>query len=283
MALCLTGCFDVETSIHLKKDGSGAVVREIYFDEGIEVTLDPPPEKRRKITIGGPEGNPDLGTLPREFYAEFERKVAATMGKGVTFGGYEKLKKGNRNGCRITYHFEDINTLEIEPEDPFAPGLDEPDREPKGKGLAKPITFTYRDGTLTIHSPKNDPAEIEKLVTQKKEGKEDAAEPTTPSRDMLKQEQFAEAWRTNAAKDRKGLKVVLEDGIASTDAAFVQENVITLLEIDHGRFSADPAKTKKVEDEEGTLYMNLSAAAEKLKGIDGVKIEPKGEIRVTVK
>lgn len=284
--LCLSSCFDVETTIHLKKDGSGTVVREIYFDEGIEVALDPAKENRRKIVLNGPGGEPaELSSLPREFYAEVERKIAAGMGKGVTFAGYEKLKKGARNGCRITYHFEDINTLEIDPGDPFAPGLEEPEKEPDPKSLAKALTFRYHEGSLTILSPKNDPAEIEKRVKEREEKRKDTETPHEPtiSRDMLNQEQFSEAWKANAAKDKKTLKLAIEDGISSSDATFVQGNTITLLDIDHGGFSADATAAKKVDDETGEMFMNLPQAAEKLKGIDGVKIEPKSEIRVSVK
>ena len=76
------------------------------------------------------------------------------------------------------------------------------------------------------------------------------------------------------------LKLVVEPGIAESNATYKSANTITLMEMDMGKILEKPAALKKF----GKLDKNNpTAAMQALKGVDGAKLETQKQVTVKVK
>ena len=90
-----------------------------------------------------------------------------------------------------------------------------------------------------------------------------------------------QAMAMNMMKDMKmSLKVVIESGIAETDASFKDGNTITLTEMDMNKLLANPDAMKKLQN---LNPQDPAEMQENLKGMDGVKVETKDKVTVKLK
>jgi hypothetical protein len=168
----------------------------------------------------------------------------------------------------VTYQFQNINQLKISTtggmQNMSPMGAAAPETKP-----ADPIRFAYADGKLTITMPKPKAAP---------EKPADAPEAPGDMPDMENPEM--QAMMKQMLSDMKvGFKVVIEPGIAETNATHRSGNTITLMEMEMGKVleKADTfAKLSKVGQD------NPAAAMELLKGIEGVKVETQEQVTVKV-
>ncbi len=252
-ALLLPGCLQSETTIHLNKDGSGTLVEQTTL--GIH-TLS------MLSGSGSGFGGDERAKL---FSPEKSKAKAATMGEGVTFEKSEPLTVGANKGARTTYRFTDINKLTISPGDGMK------DLSPMGAQAAeaakqKPVAFNYTGGTLTITMPEPE--------------KPDAGEPAADAAPDLAGNSEMEGMMKEMLADMKmSFKLVVEPGIAETDASHRDGNTITLVEMEMGKLLDKPVTFKKLT---AAGNNDTAAAMEALKGIEGVKMETKPKVTVKV-
>ena len=125
------------------------------------------------------------------------------------------------------------------------------------------ITFAFADNKLTIH--------------QKKPGADkEGGDAEAPKAEEIDPQ--ALAMMQGMMKDmRMATKVVIEPGIAKTDATHVEGNVITLGDIQMGKILADPEKLKALQSGD---FDKMKAA---LKGVNGIKFEEKESISAEMK
>ena len=76
------------------------------------------------------------------------------------------------------------------------------------------------------------------------------------------------------------VKLVIEPGIAETDATYTDANTITLVDVQMAKLLEKPDALKKLNS---APKDNPAAAMEFLKGFDGVKMETKQQITVKLK
>ena len=163
MAAGLSSCIEINETVNLKKDGSGTITEETLMGAQMSAMMD-----QLAALGGGAGGGGDM------FSEEAAKKRAALLGKGVTVAKVEKLDKDGRKGGRVTFSFTDINTVTLSLADGAA-GLSAmapegaAEVEEKAKD-ADPVTFTYKEGVLTINTPMPTKEEIDKA----KEGSTDA-------------------------------------------------------------------------------------------------------------
>ena len=72
-------------------------------------------------------------------------------------------------------------------------------------------------------------------------------------------------------------KVNIDSGIANTDAAHVDGNVITLADIQMEKLLDDPKKLQALQTGD------FDKAKEAMKGVDGIKFEDKEAVKVKMK
>lgn len=263
-ALALPGCLQQATTVHLNKDGSGTIVEETTFGAQMAAMLG---------GLGGGLGGEGAEAKdPIKELASMDKAKAraAKLGEGVTVEKAEVIEVNGNKGARVTYHFADINKLQFTtsgdlgvalPEAPGSPAADKP--------VEKPTTFKYADGVLTLTSP-----EQKKPDAGDKKPEGDAPADEAQAAQM-------EAMMTQMMGDMKmSLKLVIEPGIAESNATYVDGNTITLMEMDMGKVLKTPGAMKKLK---GVDKNDQAAAMAALKGVDGIKAEAKKEITVKVK
>lgn len=250
-SLLLPSCLQNETTIHLKKDGSGTLVERTAFGAQMLTMLD------QMASLGGESGKDPLSAM---FSEDKARERAKAFGEGVTFEKSEPLGEGKK-GATVTYRFTDINKLRV------SPGESLKDLSPEGAGAvalkSTPVTFGYTGGKLTI-----------KLPHDKPEGAADQPKPDFDENPQM------EAMVKQMMGDMKmSFKLVVEPGIASTDASFREGNTVTFMEMDMGKVLEQPGAFKKLSEVDQN---DPKAAAAALNGIAGVKAEEKEVVTVTV-
>lgn len=253
----LSSCFQSETIIRLNKDGSGTLTEETGFGaKAIEMLA-------QLAAFGGDAAKDPLAEMVSEDKAKAR---AATLGEGVTFEKVEPTAKDGGKGAKVTYRFADINKLKISPDEaakssiPQMPGQPAP-ATPK----SEPVTFGYEGGKLSIKvpQPKNDEVPAGEAPPVQEIGAEE-------------EKQMKELF----AGMRVSVKVVIEQGISATNASYVDDNTITLVDMDFGKMMEKPGTIQKMAS---MGRGNPEKAMEEMKKLDGVKVETKPDVEVTLK
>lgn len=255
LALFSSSCLDHEATITINKDGSGTITEQTLFSAEASAMME------QMAGLGG-EGQDPLGKM---IDAEATAAAAKKMGEGVEVEKAEKIDKDGRKGGRVVYKFKDINKVKFVMGGSMSdagkamqpPGLPEEEK----KAEEAPITFKLEGGKLTLTNPQEKPA----------------ADGEKPEKPEIDEQQLAMAQ--GMFKDmRMALKIELPGGIEETDASNVSGNTITLVEMEFAKLVSDPAKLKKLMELE-----DPAAAAKEFKGVDGLKVETKETISVTLK
>ncbi len=260
-ALTLPSCLQQATTVHLNKDGSGTLVEETTFGAQMVAMVE------QLAGMGGDKGKDPIKELASPDKAKAR---AAALGTGVTVAKVEAIELNGNKGARATYHFADINQLKLSisgglqeamPKPPGAPA-DKPSKE-------KPTTFKYAAGVLTITTPehnKPDGAELDKA-------------PPAGAPDMG-DEQMEPMMKQMMGDMKMSLKLVMEPGIAQTNATHVEGNTVTLMEMDMGKVMETPGAIKKLQSVD---QKNPQKALAALKDFKGIKMEPQQEITIKLK
>ncbi|QJE96724.1 hypothetical protein [Luteolibacter luteus] len=255
LALLSSSCLDHEATITINKDGSGTITEQTLFSAEASAMME------QMAGLGGEGQDP----LAKMIDAEATAASAKKMGEGVEVEKAEKIDKDGRKGGRVTYKFKDINKVKFVMGGSMAdagksmqpPGLPE-EKKPE----QKPITFKLEDGKLTLTNPQDKPVTADGEKLEKPE---------------IDEQQLAMAQ--GMFKDmRMALKVQFPGGIQESDADHVAGNTITLAEMEFAKLVSDPAKLKKLMELD-----DPAAAAKAFKGVDGLKVESKETISVTLK
>ena len=262
-ALALSSCFQHETTITLKKDGSGTVVEETRLGAQMLAMM-----SQFAAGFGGDDAEPQ-DPLKDMLSEEKAKKRATELGEGVTFEKIEPVTVGASKGARTTFRFADINKLRISTSDSMTqmatPGGLPAEAKP-APAEKKPVVFIYKDGVLTIRPP----------LDAEKPGAEDKQE----AAQNLDDPQAMEMMKQMFADMKVTIKLVAEPGIAETNASHRDGDSIILMEMDMNKLMANPDGLKKLAEVD---QEDPAAAMEALKGIDGVKAEVKPEVTVKLK
>ena len=253
----LTSCFQSEITLRLNKDGSGTLTEENSFgQQAVEMLA-------QFSQLGGAGAKDPLADLVS---AEKAQARAAKLGEGVTVEKTEAISKNGGKGGRTTYRFADINKLKFSGDDATKGALPEMPGQPKPEMKeTEPITFKYAGDKLTIFMPEPPKAE--------QPAEEAPAPPEVGAAEEAQMKQMFAGMKVS-------IKVIIEPGIGSSNATHVEGNTITLMEMDFGKIMEKPGALQKM------MSMGKGdpgAAMEKMKQLDGVKVEAKREIEVTVK
>ncbi len=247
----LPSCFQNETMLTLKKDGSGTIVEEMMFSaEMIEM-----------ITQFAQPGGPDpIAELLSEKQAA---EKATSFGKGVTFQKLEKLEDGGRKGAKAYYTFTDINNLSLSPGEAVgdmnqqAPNVPKEARKPE-----ETMRFSYQGDKLTIMTPQTEYKGLDMVGESAQD-----AQLQGPMKKMLKDM-------------RATFKIIIEPGIEETNASHVEGNEITLFDVEVDKMIA---QTELLQEISETAKTDEQAAVQQFSKVDGVKIETENEVSVTLK
>jgi len=254
---CLSSCVEDETTVHLKKDGSGAIVKETVMGEQMLAMLG-----GFNLNVG--EENVEVDPMEGFYDEEKFKEEALKFGEGVTYVGFEKVERKGGKGVRVRYEFKDINTVKLAMSDgTSAMGADMAGEEEEAQ---EPITFAYAEGVLTIKFPglKADENEEE----GEDNGMEDLSNPMVQG--MLKDMRIA-------------MRLVIESGIEKTSAKYVDGDTITLMDVRFGELFANPDGVKALGAMDSKGSADREEIAELVNRVDGIDMEMQETVTVELK
>ncbi len=262
-ALCafgLTSCFEMESNITVKKDGSGIITEDLILGDQMRMML-----QMAAAQEGDAEGDPMAQMLDKT-KAEARAK---TMGEGVELVSVEKIEGNGKLGVRTTFKFADINKLNYSADGAMDSGGMSADADEEGEdgeegGEEEGVWFKFADGKLTIFQKSPD-AKDEVDADDDSDEPEEEEEMDAQSMAMMQ----------GVMKDmRMTVKVTIEPGIAKTNASHVDGKVITLFDIQMGKLLSNPEKIKALQKGD------FETTKEALKGVEGIKFEFKEQVTV---
>lgn len=256
----LSSCFQVESTISVKKDGSGTITEEMILGDQMKMMMDMAAAQGGQ---GGPGGKDPMAQMLDKAKAEARAKK---MGEGVELVSIKKIDADGKLGVRTIYKFSDINKLKYAVNDAMDMG-NMPGGAAKKVDQAENagLTFEFADGKLAV---------IQKAPKVEKDGEApEGDKPAQPAVDP----QMMEMVKGMMKDMRITTKLKIEPGIAKTDATHVDGNTIILSDIQMGKLIAMPDKLEALQ---GGDFDKMKEA---LKGIEGIKFEDKERISVEMK
>ncbi len=256
----LNSCLQNESVMTLKKDGSGTIVEETVMGAQVVAMME-------GMGAAAGEGAAE-GAAPdplAELYDEAKYKAAAAgYGEGVEFVSVEKVARDGGKGVKVTYKFADINKVKFNPGGSLQEmGGGEGEAAEGDKPKEEPIGFVYAGGKLTIKFPDPEKPAAEEDTEMPAEDDPQAAMAMAMMKDM-----------------RISARLVVEPGIAKTNATYVKDNAITLVDIRFGELLANEGGMKVMKKLETNDRAALAAA---VKGLKGIELETQKEVSVELK
>jgi hypothetical protein len=250
VALGLTSCFEMKSVVTVNKDGSATIEETMLLGAQLKAMLG-------SAGAGDPSAAGLKDMVPDKAKAD-ER--AKELGEGVTVKSHEEVTlPDGRGGVKVTYAVPDINKLKYAPLSSKGP---EAGAEPQ-----KPMTFSYAGGTLTVTSPDDKPKN-----------------PDAPKKPQVPKEQMAAQvamMKPMVAGMRMTVELTAAGGIASSDATHVNGDTITFLDMEVDKLLEKPEVFGELMESGDNLTQ--AEAAEKFKGVNGIKLEGKKTFKVVLK
>ena len=268
-SIFLFGCFQTDTVIHVKADGSGFIEETFLLSN---VMLDSVQNLAKELKADEPNAK-NQGKENQDPVQEMIKEASSKSGQygpGVEFVSATPVKTETLSGYKAIYAFKDINTLRINqnPKDKTGKPEDGQGNAAKKEEL---IHFKLVKGpvsTLTVTMPKNK----EEKKDQDQKGKEPDKSPTDPKTAEMMKELF---------KDM-AVKVSLEiDGtIIKTNATYRNKSELTLMELHFGKILENKEVFDKVSAAEPKTIEEMKGL---VKDLPGLKIEINNPVVVEFK
>ena len=249
MALFLAGCFQVKTTVQVKKDGSGVLTQRVMmsseFLQGIQ-------------QMAQSFGSEEEGS--NSFFDEEELKAEASQyGDKVRFVSARKLEEEGLSGYEAVYEFDNIEDLSVS---------NSPDEEIMGQAPEDLITFEFSKGNpalLQVVLPEQEISE------PKNDEQQPASEIDENTRQMLEQ----------MYKNMKVEMYISFDGkIVKTNSNYQDGDKVYLLQMDFEKLLEDPQTMEYLASSQA---QNPAAMKNMMQNIPGVKVETKPEIFIEFK
>lgn len=223
VALATTGCFQMTTVVRLNGDGSGTIEHSMLVTKSALAQL-----RQLSMLAGG------RGQIIDFVSEEQAKKMALTLGPGVTYMSSEPVDTGLLEGRNAVYAFTDINTLQIKPQ-PETPG-----------GLSiKTQTLSTDSGTITC-SFSRDPNGNAVLKINLPELNLQSAVRNANTGDAGIAQQLATV-RTLLAGARIVIGVEPAGELVRTNSPFVDGRRVTLLDVNLDQVLANAELIAKVQ------------------------------------
>lgn len=247
ISLLASSCLQTETTVNLNKDGSGTIVEQTILGAQMLEMMGQFKEP----------GQPD--PIQEMFSDEKSKAKALKMGEGVEFVKAEMINEGGKKGGRVHYKFTDINKLTLNPAGGLESMNEGEEVEVKPEELMK---FKYADGKLSLVTP---PTDFDGMNMG-----EGGAE--NPEMEAMAKQMMADMRMT--------LKLNFPGGIEKTNATHVDGNTVTVMDVQVGKMLEQKDAMKKISETAKTDRKAAEAAFSKL---DGIKVETKEDVSITLK
>jgi len=251
VACLLTSCIEIKSTVIVSKDGTATIEESVLMSA----------ELAAMMQVGGAQGDQLKGLTMDKAKAEARAKK---LGEGVTLKSHEEVKTpAGKSGVKVVFAVADLSKLKYVP---F-----EPEQEGKPASIAEPMTFALSGSSLTITNPEAD----------KKKGGEAAKPKRSPDDIAMMKSQMA-MMKPMFAGMRLAVEVKGANGIASSDATYLNDGSINYLDIQFDKLlDNNDAFTGIMESADSG--MSMAEAAAKFSKVEGLKIEGKKVVKAELK
>lgn len=251
--LLLSACFEMTSVVTVNKNGTAVIEETALLGAQLKAMMGSLGDQ-----AGGPPGQPSLKDLVPDKAKAEER--AKKLGQGVTVKSHEAVKMPDgREGVKVTYAVADVNKLQYKPFE----------AKQQDGTESKPMTFALSGGTVSVSMPPDKP-----------KNKPAAEKPKVPAEQM--QAQMA-MMKPMFAGMRMAVQIKGAGGIASSDATHLNGDTVTIMDIQFDKIMEKPDIFTKFMESADDKEMTPAQAAEKFKGVDGIKVEGKEKISIKLK
>lgn len=305
VGLCLSSCIENSTVIRVAKDGSGEIFARYYFSPQVSGMLGMMNGFAAELSGAEGAGSAAPTPSPQELLKPNQEALeadASAYGSGVSYSRHEYGKNANGwEGYLVVYKFDDINQLSFDPSEPPGPFDDLAKSNPaaaaaieeqtEGKEVESPVKFTMADGVLTIDTGISPDTLSE--ISEAGGGLGGGAAGGALEGPNGAQIDPAMAMQM-AAGMFQGMRIAyflrIDGEIAETNATYVEDTLITMSDMQPAKMMTDPAFNEIVKEAQAMQAAGqepdeatTKAMMEKVKGIDGMKIETQEQVTVRFK
>ena len=267
--LFFLGCFQSETIVHVKPDGSGTIEETSLFSRfAVESMQKMGKDLQQAMEDTRTENKAEEKDPQQEMIREAPSK-AGQYGPGVKFLSAVPVSTDNLVGYKAVYTFEDINTLQINQKPDNKIGS--PGEKPEKPGKAEIIRFKMSKGpvaNLTVILP--DPKD------EKDGQKEKEKDPAPKKADPQAEEMMKTLFKDMSVK----VALKIEGTIIKTNATHLNKKELTLFEINFGKLLENPKVLEKLSSSQPKTIEEMKRMA---KGIEGLKVEMNNPVFVDFK
>ncbi|GHC65336.1 hypothetical protein GCM10007100_36360 [Roseibacillus persicicus] len=225
----LSGCLEMESTISVKKDGSGTLTEKATFGAQMAAMM--------KMGAGQEGGEDPFA----DFSEEKLKEKAAQYGEGVEFVSVSKEDKDGGIVITSIYKFSDINKVTYNPNGMMDDEEVVPDEELK--------MFSFKDGELTVTFP--NPAEEDFSFGDDEMGEEEM---------MMAAPMMAGLKITS--------KLEFEGGIETTNATYRDGNTVTLMSMNFDELMKNEGGLKVMSNLKKGSREDFAKAVKEIKGFE---------------
>lgn len=254
--LLLTSCFNQETRVKLKSDGTGTLLSTVYFSESVMQmlsALDEESESGDKM---------DFQASIVEEASHSGKQFAQNAGENLSFSSAKSLSDENGTGYQLTFTFQNIGELVV----PLS---------------AMDSTFNPETTTDVVRfsSPKSSKVKVilndEKTNKSNSSVKEESETPKDTTSEADKETQ-REMMKSMFKGLRFTMLIEIEDKDFKTTATHVEKNIITVFDINYDAMVESPETFDILADSKSFLGDNIKS----LNKIPGIKVEPQNSFTI---
>lgn len=251
-----TGCLQVDTKVFVNKDGSGIIEENVLIKNEVLEMI-----KQFATAFDSTQAE------EFNFFKEDELiSKASKYGEGVTYLSSEKLKSGDFEGVKVRCSFQDISkiNLSLVADDQMPSLTDESTPKDESELLKFVLDKTSTQTNLKIFLPSMKNDQDENIA-------EEEIDDSTANENFEKvKEMFTDM--------KISLRIIPAEKIKQTNADFVDDNQVTIIEMNLNSLINNPELFK---DLSGNKIKSLDEFRKAVKDLEGFKIESKNEINIS--
>jgi len=253
-----TGCLEVNTTIHLNKDGSGTLEESVLMSSEVLQMI-----SAFASSFDSTKADSNKFSLFKE---DELRADTSKYGSGIKYITGKEIKENGKEGYRAIYSFTDINKLQINQNPNSKIEMEGVEFEKDTSNEFLDFSFVPGETSrLTIKSPLNRAKDV---------SNEEVPTNDTTSADFKEMDEFLKLMKDMHIS----LKLDINGKITETTASYVEGSEITLFDINFNGLFDNPEKLKKFKTENPR---NIEEIKEIMKDIPGIKVELNNEVNVT--
>lgn len=251
-----TGCLQVDTKVYINRDGSGIIEETVLIkDEVLDMM------KQFFLAFDTTQ------TEDFNFFKEEELiSKASKYGEGVSYLSSEKLKEDKFEGVKARYSFNDISkvNLSLIADDQLPALTDEPTEKSDSEILKFVLDKSPSQTNLKIFLPNMEEEQSEESAVEEID-------------DSTFNENF-ERTKEMFSDMKISLRIIPNEKIKQTDADYVDDNQITLMEMNLNSLIEKPELFKDLSNNK---IKSLDEFRKAVKDIEGFRIESKDVINIS--